>query len=168
MKYKVSLGVSSWIVTISLSVIFGILVAVLINFFPSIDQSLAGFLVALCTIALLLGIYIFCFLYRPLGYSIEPEKIVVNRLVKNVDIPLNNISDAYLVKKESMGWLTKNGGNAGLFGYFGEFTSSAFGSVKLYGTRTNHYLMIVTPFEKIVITPDDTEMIRKIREMIGK
>ena len=63
---------------------------------------------------------------------------------------------AQIVDKETMKWTVRTFGVGGLFGYFGKFANRALGSMTLYATRRNNYVLIITTDErKIIITPDE-------------
>ena len=60
------------------------------------------------------------------------------------------------------------GGNGGLFGFYGDFKNT-FGMMTWYATRLKNYIMIeTTDNERVVITPDNTDMVKEIRRLIGK
>lgn len=88
--------------------------------------------------------------------------------MKDVNISIKDIKDAFLIRNESMQWTEQVGGNGGIFGFYGEF-KNGYGEMTWYATKTNNYLMIETvQHEKIVLTPNDTAMVKEIRQLIGK
>jgi hypothetical protein len=99
---------------------------------------------------------------------VDSTNLIIRRPIKEVRIPLDEIRDAFLVRKESMTWTERIGGNGGLFGFTGNFKNT-FGPMTWYATRLKNYIMIETrDNDRIVITPDNTDMIKEIRRLIGK
>jgi hypothetical protein len=108
-------------------------------------------------------------LYRPIKYIIDKDKLVIKRPFKDLTLDIKKIKDAFLTKKESMRWTIRTFGNGGLFGYFGQFNNETFGDMTWYATKRNNYTIIETiDNEKIILTPDDTEMVKELRKLIRK
>ena len=156
--YKASLDWSAKLVTAFVTVLF---VSILVSFPMSISF---GF-----TFVLLTTIYVFCYLYRPLEYVVGADKIIIKRPFRDKEIAITTIKDVYAIKKNSMGWMMKTFGNGGLFGFYGEFRSGRYGQMTWYATRRSNYVMLeTTEHEKIVLTPDDPDMVKEIKNLIGK
>jgi hypothetical protein len=115
---------------------------------------------------LLILIYVICYLYRPLKYVIEGGKLIIKRPLKDKFINLSDIKDVYAIKKDSMGWVMKTFGNGGLFGFYGEFRSDRYGHMTWYATRKSNYVMLESSEGRIVLTPDNLEMIGEIKKLI--
>jgi hypothetical protein len=82
-------------------------------------------------------------------------------------LELATIKAVYTIKKDSMGWVHKTFGNGGLFGYYGEFRSDHYGDMTWYATRRSNYVMLETyDHERIILTPDNMEMVNKIKKLI--
>jgi len=128
MKYKASLGLSAIIVTVIVGVLFASLSGFLLYKAISangIIESITATIFAL----LLIGSFAFMYLYRTLSYSLNNESITIIRPIKNVVIPITDIKNAFIIRKESMQWTERIGGNGGIFGYYGEF-KNGFGYMK--------------------------------------
>lgn len=169
MNFRASLGWSARIITGAITIVFGALVIFNFLLLEKVSGNIAGLGAIFFTMLLPIGIYIVCYLHRPLGYVIGDGKIIIKRPVKSIILNLKNIRDAYLIRKESMNWMWKTFGNGGLFGFYGDFRSDRYGDMTLYATRRGNYLMLeTTDREKIVLTPDDVNMVKEIRKLIGK
>ena len=102
----------------------------------------------------------------PLKYIIDKNKLIIKRPFKDLVIDLKNIKDTFLPTKESMRWTIRTFGNGGLFGYIGKFSNKTHGTMTWYATKTSNYLILVTnDNKKIVLTPDNTEMIHEIKKL---
>ncbi len=109
----------------------------------------------LVTVATVAG----CYLYRPLGYVVERDRLVIKRPIGDVVIQKQEIRNAFMVDKAGLGWVFRTFGNGGVFGWTGRFSSSKLGSMTWYATRRSHYLVIETSSRKILLTPDDPNML---------
>ncbi len=164
MEYKATLDLKSKIITGLVGALF--LAITVYNFrlidFNTGDPTQTTILVS--TTVLIISIFIFCYLYRPLGYIVDSNRVIVKRPIKDLTIDLSNIKDAFIPTKESMKWTIRTFGNGGLFGYFGSFRNGTYGGMTWYATKTSNYLIIVTKDnDKIVLTPDDKGMINEIK-----
>lgn len=65
--------------------------------------------------------WVVVYLYRPVRYIVDEKHVTIKRPVNDVIIPINEIRDALLVKKESLGRRERVGGNGGVFGFYGNF-----------------------------------------------
>jgi fumarate reductase subunit D len=167
MTYKATLGTTSILITIVTS----LLLAFFLGFFlyktiatsetiPSIIYSLMAIVIS----TLLLVAY----LYHPTHYTVDAKELTIGRPVKDVKIPIGEIKDAFIVRKESMAWTERVGGNGGVFGFYGNFRNN-FGLMTWYATKLGNYIMIETVNnDRIIITPDNTGMVKEIRRLIGK
>ena len=164
MEYKATLDLKSKIITGFCGVLFAGISIYNIKLIDFKSDELAQPVILLLTTILVLSIFIFCYLYRPLKYVVDTNRVIVKRPIKDLIIEFSNIKHAFLPTRESMKWTIKTFGNGGLFGYFGSFRNQTYGGMTWYATRTGNYLIIVTKDNnKIVLTPDDTEMIKEIR-----
>ena len=158
MEYKASLDLSAKLITAFVTVLF---VSILVAIPISISF---GF-----TFVLLTTIYAFCYLYRPLKYVVESDKIIIKRPFRDKVIGITKVKEVYTIKKDSMGWVLKTFSNGGLFGYYGEFKSGRYGQMTWYATKRSNYIMLETSdHEKIVLTPDNPDMVKEIKKLIEK
>jgi len=167
MKYRTSLGTTAILITVFLTLLFGSAISFLI-YRAVMSTEIVEMVIILCIGLFILTLYLLSFSYRPMFYILNSENIIVRRPAKDVIIPICEIKDAFLVRKESMTWTERIGGNGGLFGFYGNFKNS-FGVMTWYTTRLNNYLMIETVAnDRFVLTPDDKDMVKEIRKLIGK
>jgi Bacterial PH domain len=165
--YKATLGTTALLITIAISLFEGSIVTIFlyrtIVTTSAIERSI--------DLLIIIGIsthYLYAYLCRPIHYVVDGKYLTVKRLIKEVRIPINEIKGAFIIKKESMGWRDRVGGNGGLFGFYGHFKND-FGGMTWYATRLKNYIMIETiSKDKIVITPDNTDLVKEIRGLIGK
>ncbi|MFM7328528.1 MAG: PH domain-containing protein, partial [Bacteroidota bacterium] len=65
-------------------------------------------------------------------------------------------------------WSIRLFGSGGLFGYFGKFRNSTFGTMNWYATRLGKFVVIILRSgEKFVVTPDDESFAAHLRSATG-
>ncbi|HEU5291974.1 MAG TPA: PH domain-containing protein [Cyclobacteriaceae bacterium] len=166
MEFKVSFDAYAKVVIAIVTILFvGIISFHTVQMIES-PNRLARTLAFGFSIIMMVAIYTFCYLYRPLKYVLESGKLIVKRPFKDKTIDLSDIRDAYVITKDSMGWVVKTFGNGGLFGFYGEFRSSRYGHMTWYATRKSNYVMLETTEGRIVLTPDNLEMANEIKRQI--
>lgn len=168
MTYKATLGTTSIIITIGISLFLGLLLTFLLYRAISANQIVLSIIFLAITIAIS-TLYLLTYLYRPIHYAVDSKHLTIKRTIKDIEIPMNEINDAFLVRPDSMKWKERVGGNGGLFGFYGNFKNS-FGLMTWYATKLGNYIMIETlDNNRIIITPDNNaDMIKEIRRLIGK
>ena len=114
-------------------------------------------------------IYGFCYILRPLGYTVDGNRITVKRPFKNYVLDIRKVKKVIFANTDSMKWTLRTFGNGGLFGYFGKFRNKTFGNMTWYATRRSNYVIIeTTDNRRIVLTPDDPKMINEIENQMRK
>lgn len=166
MEFKVSFDTYAKVVITIITILFlGIPAFFIQLMFQAEDPR--PLLIPFILILLINGsIYVVCYLYRPLKYVISTGKIIIKRPAKDKIIELADITSAYAITPGSMGWVMKTFGNGGLFGFYGEFRSNRYGDMTWYATRKSNYVMLETREGKIVLTPDDLQMVNEIKKLL--
>ena len=169
MEYKASLDKTSKIITILITVLF--LSIATYNFWLIYTGSGTSINITanIASVFLILGIYSFCYLFRPLGYVVGKNRLTIKRPLKNYHLDIDKIKNVSLASEETMKWTARTFGVGGLFGYYGKFSNQTFGGMTWFATQRKNYLVLeTTSNRKIVLTPDDTEMVKEIEELIEK
>lgn len=99
-----------------------------------------------------------CWLFRPLGYTLTSEGLVLNRPLSPTTIPWAEIEA--VEKEDQLGIFTliRTCGVGGLFGYFGYFYRSREGSLFAYATRIDQVVWVRRRGKMpLLISPDDPE-----------
>ena len=153
MKFTTSLDRLATIVTWGVSLLFitiiGVQVKELIHEFSTLS---------LIVIILLLLVYLFTFLLRPLHYTITDTDLIIQRPLSSKKIARADIEALELFINGELNWAIRTFGVGGLFGYFGRCFKGSIGSMTWYATRRNKAVLIRTKKgDRIVVTPDDYE-----------
>lgn len=133
--------------TIAVFIIFTILT--LPNLFHSSDKWIWYVSFFLVFMLLLL----FTYLHKPLKYDVQSDKIVIRRLIGDVELNIQNINRIDRIHHD----LLKNTSKGGAFGYLGNYDTD-FGKIKFFATRRSNLVMLTKQDNsKIIITPDKPE-----------
>ena len=133
--------------TIGVFLIFTVLP--LFNLFHSSDKWIwyVGFFVFFMLLLL------FTYLHKPLKYEVDNNKIIIHRLIGNVEINIQDIAWVDRIHHD----LLKNSSKGGAFGYFGKFNTD-LGKIRFYATRRDKLVMLTKNDKtKIILTPDHVD-----------
>jgi Bacterial PH domain len=137
-------------------IISAILLAVLILVFfltPADGQNVAKSVSIIPIIA-----FIVVYLLRPNNYSVSADKLLIHRMINNVEINRNNIQSVQEIDVSKIKNSIRTFGVGGFFGSFGKFWNSTLGNMTWYVTRKNNYVLVETKDQKkIILTPDKPE-----------
>jgi len=150
--FKASLDTLAKNLSIVLAVLFAIIIVLHIWLIKD-----SGKMVSLFVIALLLIIYLSAYLFRPQGYIITNEALIIKRSVSPVTILRSNITSTEQLSNNSLSGSIRLFGVGGLFGYFGKFSNRKLGTMTWYATRRNSNVVVVITADqkKIILTPDE-------------
>ncbi|RZJ68630.1 MAG: hypothetical protein EOO50_00170 [Flavobacterium sp.] len=152
-KFSASLDKTALITTIGLFVVLMSVVAV-IWLVPEGHENTGA---KVYPTVIMLGVLAGAYLFSPRAFSIDEKGITVHRFWADVEIPFGKILSAKKIEKVSNKGLIRTLGNGGLFGYYGDFHNSEFGSMEWYLKRRRNIILIETATSKILISPDDVE-----------
>ena len=153
MVYKTSLDKTAMIMTAGVTILFAVIIA---KQYPLIRDE--GRAVPLFTTVACLLIYGLSYAFRPAGYSVTAEELVIHRPLRDVRIKRSNIRSAEAVDPAEVSGAIRTFGVGGLFGYYGRFANFNLGRMTWYATRRDRTVLIRTADgRKIVVTPDDRE-----------
>lgn len=150
MKFKVSLDRPAKIITVSIVVLFSLLswLGTLHNFIPARP--------AIFPLLFLWVIILVCFVLSPRYYLVYDDRVIIKRLWRSVTIKRSDIRLCRTIAPQEIGALTRYFGVGGLFGYFGKFLSSKQGSLNMYATRQQNFVLLhINSNRKIMLSPDE-------------
>lgn len=105
---------------------------------------------------ILILIYLITYSFKPNYYLLSPERLIIVRLFKDVNLERNKIKSVELLDKDKLSWSIRTFGVGGLFGYFGKFANAKLGSMTWYATRKDRAVLVqTTSGEKIILTPNN-------------
>jgi uncharacterized membrane protein (Fun14 family) len=118
------------------------------------DQYIPYFVGVMLLLWIIFGV---CYLFWVTGYSIQDSNLVIHRKGKAKVFSLDSIKNATAVSKEDMGFVIRNMGNGGLFGYTGFFSNKQFGRMQYFVTSTEKIIVLHLTDDKIIcISIDDS------------
>lgn len=151
MKFKATLSNTVKVITTAALLLTGVAMYTILNS-PELTVAYRAILISTFTI-ILVGTYLF----SVTGYTVEADRVIINRLLYNATIKRSDIAESRVLTDEEMKWSIRTFGVGGLFGYLGKFTNSNIGSMTWYATRRGNYILLVAGGKKIVLTPDDPQ-----------
>lgn len=94
--------------------------------------------------------------FSPKGYAFEDRKLVIYRPFQNKFFATEDILNVSLVDRKELKNSLRVFGVGGLFGYFGLFRNSRYGTMIWYATRRDQFVVIERSNGKtIVLSPND-------------
>ena len=149
MIFKTSLDKLSMVVTIGITLIFGLIIIGQYATIRDGDNTIPNYL----TFVLLL-IHSIAFSFWPKSYTLTADKLIINRPLINVKINRSDIKSVEQIGKDKFGYTFRMFGVGGLFGYYGKFVNATLGSMTWYATRRNKAVLITTlENKKIIVNP---------------
>ncbi|MFM7194054.1 MAG: PH domain-containing protein [Bacteroidota bacterium] len=166
MEFTVSKDRMATVVTIVVTIIC--IGSSALPFFTAAGSKDAGTWVMYGTAAFLLLTLLFAWLLRPTGYGITENQLILHRPIRSREIALSDITSIRVPEPRKMRWSIRLFGSGGLFGYFGKFRNSTFGTMNWYATRLGKFVVIILRSgEKFVVTPDDESFAAHLRSAAG-
>ena len=133
--------------TIAVFVIFTIVT--LSNLIHSTDK----WILSVSFFSFFMLLLLFIYLHKPLKYVVEHDKIIIHRMISNIEINIQDIARVDRIHHD----LLKSSSTGGAFGYFGNFDTE-LGKIKFYATRRDRLVMLTKHDKtKIVLTPDQED-----------
>lgn len=110
------------------------------------------------TIIPIIVICIIAYVFRPNNYAVSDDKLLIHRMIKDVEIKRNNIKSVEMIDESKVKNSIRTFGSGGFFGSYGKFWNSTLGSMTWYITRRENFVLVTTNDEKkILLTPDEPE-----------
>jgi hypothetical protein len=97
--------------------------------------------------------FLLAFAWSPGSIIVSGDRISFKSPLTSLDIPLDRISDVRAAGNEDLAGAYRTFGVGGLFGYFGEFRSTALGRFRMFSTSQKTSVLIVTGDGAIVASP---------------
>ena len=164
MTYKASLDNTSKVITVLVSVLFATIIILQVSLFLRHHnwQSLA-------TTCLLLAIYIFTYLYRPVNYEVKEQNVIVHRPASDITLLRNDIKNIEIIQSENLKGTIRTFGVGGMFGYYGQFANFKLGCMTWYATKHHEKTVLIemNNGKKIILTPDEPEQFIQQLQMIA-
>jgi hypothetical protein len=153
MEYKASLDKTAIIITVAVTILFAVIITRQYSVIKDEGRAAPIFTTAACLL-----VYGISYLFRPIGYIVTSEELIIRRPIGNVRLRREDIKSVEPVERNVVSGAIRTFGVGGLFGYYGRFANFHMGRMTWYATRRDRPVLIrVVPHKKIVLTPDDQE-----------
>lgn len=105
------------------------------------------------------------YLYSVTGISLDDKSLYIERPIGAKKILIHDILEANPIDKKELKGTIRGFGNGGIFGYYGKFFNSKFGSMTWYVTRRDRLIMLKLRNSKLIlISPDDSSLVDLINK----
>jgi hypothetical protein len=101
----------------------------------------------------------------PRGYALAGSRLVLERALRPVIIPLEEVRRAGALPDGALGDSARTGGSTAMFGYTGRFRSPRLGNYRLFATRRMGLVVVDTARERLVLSPEHPE--RFVETLLG-
>lgn len=163
MNYSASLDRTSQLITGFSALLFAGITG--FNLYLLASRDGWPIIILLGTTLLLIGIFLYCYLFRITSYRVSREDVVICRPAGERRIPIAEIAEVVIPTRESLRWTLRTFGNGGIFGYTGKFANLTYGAMTWYATRTDKtILLILNDNTKVLLSPDDLQLADEIRK----
>jgi hypothetical protein len=153
MTYKTSLDNLAKGVTLSITILFAVIIVAQLSIISGV-----GLWLPISTIVVLTVTYFLTIAFRPINYSLTSDKLIIHRLFRNITIERTAIKSIEQINKEVMKGTLRDFGVGGLFGYFGKFSNKNLGRMTWYATRRDNIVLVTTiDNKKIILTPNEPQ-----------
>lgn len=108
--------------------------------------------------------------FSPKRYGLQDRQLVIYRPFQNKIYATEDMHSVSIVSKEEMKGSMRVFGVGGLFGYFGLFRNSRYGTMIWYATRRDQFVVIERSNGRtIILTPDDpNSFVQEINQTIQR
>ncbi len=101
-------------------------------------------------------LFLAAYAWSPTGYSIMDGEVVIRRLIGNVHLPVAGIREVRIATRDDLRGSMRVFGSGGLFGYYGLFRSSQFGTSKWYVTDRSQAVVLIGDSGTVIVSPENT------------
>lgn len=151
MKFAASLDKTALALTTLATIAFAVIIGGQFT-----TSSAANRAVPIYTTVGCLLVYGLAFAFRPAGYAITEEEIIIRRPLLNVRIRRADIRRVAALPAQDISVSIRLFGVGGLFGYYGKYTTAGLGRATWYATRRDTPVLLETADDKkYILTPND-------------
>lgn len=156
-----AITLSLWIGLIALTAFFYYLFL-----FHPLDSLILGITIVSAITALTASMLGIPFLFSPKGYRLTSTELIIQRPVRSIVIPYNQV-----IEINQLNWIWKGirlGGSGGLYGYLGLFYLSGIGKVWMHVTNKNKMLLVkCINGKQYVISPSSIDFLTEVKNKLA-
>jgi hypothetical protein len=95
--------------------------------------------------------------FAPRGFAIGRAFVRIERVLFPIELPLREVREAGMLPAEHLCGTVRVLGTSGAFGHYGRFRSRSLGDFRMYATRCQDLVRLVTDRGTFVLSPDPVE-----------
>ena len=124
--------------------------------------------VNIVAIPLLLGILFIPALFTPLNVSVENEFIRINRIYRDIIIPIEDIEEIRVHRSSDTKNSIRTFGSGGAFGYLGKFRNAQLGNYQMFVTNSAQKVLVRFNDQVLIFSCDEpNEIVNYVNERIN-
>ncbi len=151
MKFAASLDKTALILTLLVTVLFAAVIGGQYAFISDGGRAAPIYTTATCLL-----VYGLAFAFRPAGYVVTADELIINRPLRDVRLKRAGIRRAVTLPAQDLSASIRLFGVGGLFGYYGRYTNRRLGRTTWYATRRDTPVLLeTTDDKKYILTPND-------------
>jgi hypothetical protein len=151
MKFAASLDKTAVVLTLLVTAIFAFIISGQYSLIVN-----GGRVVPILTTGGCLLVYGLVFAFRPAGYVVTAEEVIVSRLLLDVHLKRVDIRRVVALPAQELAASVRLFGVGGLFGYYGKYANHILGRSTWYATRRDTPVLVETVTnKKYILTPND-------------
>jgi hypothetical protein len=151
MKFAASLDKTSIVLTGLVTILFATIIGGQYAFIADADRPNPIYTTVGCLL-----IYGLAFAFRPAGYVVTADEVIISRLLWNVHLKRAGFKQVAALPARDLSASIRLFGVGGLFGYYGKYTNTVLGRTSWYATRRDTPVLVETmDNKKYILTPND-------------
>jgi len=160
-KYKAPKGLSVKIVTSIVLILYVSIIFKIIHEILNSNRRPVGIIIGFGIFTIIIVI---SYVLSLKSYIISDSELIIKQLIKSKRINIKAIKDIKLIQNKDLKGLIRIFGIGGLFGDVGKFYHKKLGRLNLFASQHKNIVLIETTDKKYIITPNDIDIIDKIKE----
>ncbi|MGI4863691.1 MAG: PH domain-containing protein [Janthinobacterium lividum] len=151
MRFKASLDKTAIVLTVLVTIVFATIIGGQYTVIANVGRAVPLYTTVGCLL-----VYGLAFAFRPAGYVVTADEVIISRPLLNVHIKRADIRRVAALPASGLSASIRLFGVGGLFGYYGKYTNFALGRTTWYATRRDTPVLIETvDNKKYILTPDE-------------
>lgn len=151
MKFAASLDKTALVLTGLVTVLFATIIGGQYAFIADAGQAAPIYTTVGCLL-----IYGLAFAFRPTGYVVTADEVIISRLLWDVRLKRADLRRVAALPARDLSASIRLFGVGGLFGYYGKYTNTVLGRTTWYATRRDTPVLLETAEDiKYILTPND-------------
>jgi hypothetical protein len=150
MRFQASLDKTAIVLTVLITVLFATIIGGQYALISDAGRALPIYTTVGC-----LAVYGLAFAFRPAGYVVTADEVIISRPLVDVHIRRADIKRVVALPSRDIGGAIRLFGAGGFFGYYGKYANTLLGTMTWYATRRDTPVLLeTTAGKKLILSPN--------------